>query len=160
MTSRTNTFEWDLLRSLNTFLKADTRTGKAYRLKQTRYQSQFLDILVDSKETKYYAGIECKSINAVKYKKLYWATYFSQAGGIHQLERISKFLQETGRKGFLAIEMRNGPGHKREAYLLPFAWVYEQYKSGVNGLHIDDIRKAGIRMARVKGVYEIKEGMI
>lgn len=160
MKSTQNTFEWDMVQALNVFLKTGARTGKAYRLKQTRYQSQFLDILVDSAESRYYLGIECKSINAVKYKKLYFATYFSQAGGIHQMDRISKFLQETGRKGFLAVEMRNGTGKKREAYLLPFKWVYEQFKSGVNGLSTEDVRKIGIKLLRTKGAYEFKEGMI
>lgn len=159
MKSTKNSFEGDMVLALNTFLRKG-RTGKAYRLRQSRYQSQFLDILVDSKEPRYYMGIECKSINAVKYKKLYWATYFSLAGGVHQLERISKFLQDTGRRGFLAVELRLGIGKKREAYLLPFAWIYDQYKSGINGLAVDDIRKNGIKLLRVKGVYEIKEGMI
>lgn len=160
MTATKNDFEWIMVQSFNSFFKSGGRTGKAYRLKQTRYQSQFLDILVDSAEPRYYLGIECKSINAVKYKKLYWATYFSQAGGVHQLDRISKFLQETGRKGFLAVELRNGPGHKREAYLLPFTWVYEQYKSGVNGLSVDMVKEKGIRLLRKGGAYEVKEGMI
>jgi len=119
MVKSKNDFEWTMVQSLNSFFKSGDRTGKAYRLKQTRYQSQFLDILVDSKDTRYYLGIECKSINAVKYKKLYWATYFSQAGGVHQLDRIAKFLHETGRKGFLAVELRNGPGHKERPICCP-----------------------------------------
>ncbi len=157
--STKNSFEGDMVLALNAFLRKG-KTGKAYRLRQSRYQSQFLDILVDSAESRYYLGIECKSINAVKYKKLYWATYFSQAGGIHQLERISKFLQETGRKGLLAVELRNGTGKKREAYLLPFKWVYEQFKTGINGLSVDEIREEGTRLLRAKGAYEVKEGMI
>ncbi len=159
MKSTKNSFEGDMVLSLNTFLKKG-KTGKAYRLRQSRFQSQFLDILVDSAVPRYYLGIECKSINAVKYKKLYFATYFSQAGGIHQLDRVDKFLQETGRKGFVAIELRNGTGKKREAYLLPFKWVYDLFKSGVNGISVDDIRKEGIRLLRTKGAYEIKEGII
>jgi len=160
MVKSKNDFEWTMVQALNAFFKSGSRTGKAYRLKQTRYQSQFLDILVDSKDTRHYCGIECKSINAVKYKKLYWATYFSMAGGIHQLDRISKFLQETGRKGFLAVELRNGPGHKREAYLLPFTWVYDQFKSGMNGLSVEDVKKNGTRLLRKGGAYEVKEGML
>lgn len=157
MTSK-NDFEFSMVKGLNTFFK-ENGPGKAYRLKQSRFQSQFLDILVDSPDRFFYMGLECKSINAAKYNKLYFLGYFSEAGGVHQLDRINTFLTESGRKGFLAVETRNGPGRNKEAFLLPFDWIYGQFKLGKNGVTIDEIKENGRKISRVKGLYQIKKGL-
>jgi hypothetical protein len=153
--NRVQSFEWDLVQALNNHFKGKGIQAKAYRLKQTMYISQNLDILSDSADQKYYLGIECKSVNALKYKKVYFSTYFSVSRGIHQLDRIATFLEETGRKGYLAVELRLGGGRKREAYLLDFKDVYDKYKSGVIGLGLDDIRK-GIPLLRNGKGYEVQ----
>lgn len=156
MKSRVQTFEWDLVKAFNAFFKVQKITGKAYRLKQTMWISQILDIQCDSPDPRYYLGVECKSMNAQKYHKIYFSTYFSKSGGSHQLDRIKKFLEETGRKGYLAVELRLGAGKRREAYLLDFNKVYDIYKSEVNGIGIEDIRK-GIPLLRNGEGYIIQE---
>ncbi len=54
-------FEWALVSALNSFFEKDGIAAIAYRLKQSRFSGQFMDILVDSKIPEYYLAIECKA---------------------------------------------------------------------------------------------------
>ena len=80
-------FEWALTNALNAFFEKDGVAAIAYRLKQSPFSAQFMDILVDSKTPEYYLAIECKSLDARKTKSLYFGRYFSRAAGAHQLSR-------------------------------------------------------------------------
>lgn len=115
-------FERALVQSFNYFFKKNNINGIAHRIKQHRFTHQFLDILVDSLNPDYYLGIECKSISVEKNAKaLYFSQHFTvDKNGIHQISRISDFLKLSGRTGFLAVELRMGIGHNREAYIVPW----------------------------------------
>jgi len=47
--------------------------------------------------------------------------------GIHQIERISNYLNKSGRRGFLAVELRLGTGHSREAHMIPWGELKKKY---------------------------------
>jgi Holliday junction resolvase len=145
-------FEREIVRCLNLFFMTHHIQGFAYRLKQHKFTGQFVDVLVDSLNPSYYLSIECKSIID---KKLYFSQHFhTDRNKVHQVDAISDFLKKTGRIGFLAIEFRQGPGKASEAYLVPWAVVTGQFRSGT-GISIDDARSC-IPLARSKNGYVLE----
>ena len=147
-------FEWALTAALNSYFEANGIKAIAYRLKQSRFVSQFIDILVDSSIPEYYLAIECKSIDARKTKCLYFKQYFSHAGGGHQLERETEFIDRSGRKGILAVELRRGGGNPKTAHLMPWGEVYEIFKARKVGVNLEQV-EANPTLERRMGAYEI-----
>jgi len=146
-------FEREIVHCLNRFFVAHHIQGFAYRLKQHKFTSQYVDVLVDSLNPSYYLSIECKSIID---KKLYFSQHFhSDKKNVHQVDAISDFLAKTGRIGFLAVEFRQGPGKPSEAFLIPWATVVAHFKEN-KGITIDDAR-AGIALSRSKGGYVLEK---
>lgn len=87
------------------------------------------------------------------------ALYFSQhftvdKRGIHQIERISDYLNSTGRRGFLAVELRKGVGHGREAYMIPWDDIEKWYLSQNLKITLDEIR-AYPEMKRAGALYMV-----
>ena len=146
-------FEREIVHCLNRFFKTHHIQGFAYRLKQHKFTSQYVDVLVDSLNPSYYLSIECKSIID---KKLYFSQHFhADKNNVHQVDAISDFLAKTGRIGFLAVEFRQGPGKTSEAFLIPWATVVSHFKEN-KGITIDDAR-AGIALSRSKGGYVLEK---
>jgi hypothetical protein len=73
--------------------------------------------------------------------KLYFSQHFSKSDEGHQVERISDFVDRSGRRGFLAVELKRGRGRSRQAYMVPWSSVREAYQQGDTGLHIDEIKE-------------------
>ena len=91
-------FEREIVHCLNRFFKTHHIQGFAYRLKQHKFTSQYVDVLVDSLNPSYYLSIECKSIID---KKLYFSQHFhADKNNVHQVDAISDFLSKTGRTGY------------------------------------------------------------
>ncbi len=146
-------FEREIVHCLNRFFVAHHIQGFAYRLKQHKFTTQYVDVLVDSLNPSYYLSIECKSIGD---KKLYFSQHFhSDKKNVHQVDAISDFLAKTGRIGFLAVEFRQGPGKPSEAFLIPWATVVAHFREN-KGITIDDAR-AGIALSRSKGGYVLEK---
>jgi Holliday junction resolvase len=146
-------FEWALTSALNSFFEREGIAGIAYRLKQSRFASQLVDILVDSAAPEYYLAIECKSLDARKARSLYFTQHFSSAGG-HQITRETEFITRSGRKGILAVELRHGAGKARTAHFVPWGQVYEIFLSGRPGLSLNEI-EANPALERRGGAYEL-----
>ena len=101
-----NSFEREMVQCMNRFFTENRKRGFAYRLKQSTFNTQYVDIIVDSKEPGYYLAIECKSL---KGKRLSFSSNFHKdKDGVHQIDNISGFISYTGRRGFLAAEFRGG----------------------------------------------------
>jgi len=147
-------FEWALTNALNAFFEKEGVAAIAYRLKQSPFAAQFMDILVDSKTPEYYLAIECKSLDARKTKSLYFKRYFSQAAGDHQLTRETEFITRSGRQGILAVELRRGAGKARTAHLVPWGQIYQSFSEGKSGLSLRDI-EINPPLERERGVYKI-----
>jgi Holliday junction resolvase len=142
-------FEREIVHCLNRFFKTHHIQGFAYRLKQHKFTSQYVDVLVDSLNPSYYLSIECKSIID---RKLYFSQHFhSDKNNVHQVDAISDFLLKTGRIGFLAVEFRQGPGKASEAFLIPWQVVVGHFRDN-KGITIDDAR-TGIALTRSKDGY-------
>ncbi len=135
-------FERMLVNSFNAYIEEKGVRAISYRLKQHRFTPQFLDVLVDSLNPDLYLGIECKSISVDKgANALYFSQHFTvDKRGIHQIERISDYLNKSGRRGFLAVELRLGPGHGREAYMVPWNELEKKYLTQNLKLTVQEIR--------------------
>lgn len=135
-------FEHMLVNSFNAYIEENGIRAISYRLKQHRFTPQFLDVLVDSLNPDLYLGIECKSISVDKgANALYFSQHFTvDKKGIHQIERISNYLKKSGRCGFLAVELRLGPGHGREAYMVPWNELEKKYLTQSLKLTLQEIR--------------------
>ena len=114
-----NDFERTLVKSFNESFTDSGTLALAYRLKQSRFYTQLLDVLVDSGNPDLYMGIECKSISVEKGEgALYFSQHFTtDKKGIHQIERISEFLRQTGRRGFLLLSFGWAQGTARKRTL-------------------------------------------
>ena len=135
-------FEHMLVNSFNAYIEENGIRAISYRLKQHRFTPQFLDVLVDSLNPDLYLGIECKSISVEKgANALYFSQHFTvDKNGIHQIERISNYLNKSGRRGFLAVELRLGTGHGREAYMIPWNELKKKYFGKDLKLTLQEIR--------------------
>ena len=130
-------FEREITYCINRFFAHRQAQGFAYRLKQSKFNTQYVDVLVDSLDPRYYLAIECKSISG---KKVYFSQHFhSDKNHVHQVDAITDFIKRTGRRGFLAVEFRFGAGRAKEAYLMPWSRVLGYY-GNVPGISIDDSR--------------------
>ncbi|MGA2121857.1 MAG: Holliday junction resolvase [Methanoregula sp.] len=146
-------FEREIVHCLNRYFKTHHIQGFAYRLKQYKFTSQYVDVLVDSLNPSYYLSIECKSIID---KKIYFSQHFhADKNKLHQVDAISDFLAKTGRIGFLAVEFRQGPGKASMAFLIPWATVVEHFRAN-KGITIDDARE-GIALSRSKDGYLLEK---
>lgn len=134
-------FERALVNSFNDFFESEEIDGIAHRKKQHRFSSQLCDVLVDSEHDMFYLAIENKSVKTSSTNKLYFSQHFSKSDGGHQVERISDFVDRSGRRGFLAVELKRGRGRSRQAYMVPWSSVREAYQQGDTGLHIDEIKE-------------------
>jgi Holliday junction resolvase len=142
-------FEREIVSCLNRYFKTHHIQGFAYRLKQSRFTSQYVDVLADSLNPSCFLAIECRSIID---RKLYFSQHFhSDKNKVHPVDAISDFLASTGRIGYLAIEFRQGPGKAGEGFLLPWPVVVEHYQDN-RGITADDAR-ACVTLARSKDGY-------
>jgi|GEM_PF-3372549 len=111
--------------------------GKSYVLPYNTKNPQHIDLLIDSKIMGY-IGIECKSIfeDALKNGKLYFDQIAHvNAAGVHQFERQHEFLEDAGRYGILAFEMRC----MDRIFLLPHRFAYDKLMSGAECLTISEV---------------------
>ncbi|WP_317296475.1 PDDEXK family nuclease [Methanoculleus nereidis] len=110
-------FERGITRCINRFFTHRQTHGFACRLKQSKFNTRYVDVLVNSLDPRYYPAIECKSISG---KKPYFSQHFhSDKNNVRQIDAITDFIRRTGRRGFLAVEFRFGAGMVKEAYLMP-----------------------------------------
>ncbi len=141
MLSNMTDFERALVNSFNSFFEDEEIDGIAHRKKQHRFSSQLCDVLVDSPHEMFYLAIENKSVKTSSTNKLYFTQHFSESDGGHQVERISDFVDRSGRRGFLAVELKRGRGRSRKAYMVPWKAVRSSYRDDDTGLHIDEIQE-------------------
>jgi hypothetical protein len=72
--------------------------------------------------------------------KLYFSQHFSQTDEGHQVDRITEFVAQSGRRGFLAVELKRGIGVPRQLFMLPWSVVRTAFEAGETGIHLDQIQ--------------------
>lgn len=152
-------FERELVNAFNSFFEKEDINGIAHRQKQHRFSSQLCDVLVDSKHDTFYLAIENKSIKTSSTNKLYFSQHFSESKNGHQVERITDFLNRSGRKGYLAVELKRGRGRARKAYMVPWEILLEKYESGESGMSIDEIQNC-YEISRDSESYDLVQNMM
>lgn len=154
-------FERELVKSFNIFFSEHGINGIAYRIKQHRFSAQILDVLVDSLDPKYYLGVECKSISTNKGAcALYFTQHFSvDKEGVHQIAKIDEFLKKSGRRGYLATELRKGSGRARIAHLIEWNEVMKRFKSNQLGFSVSELSDFTL-IRRKDGKYKLDEAFI
>ena len=152
-------FERALVNSFNSFFQNEEIEGIAHRKKQHRFSSQLCDVLVDSPHESFYLAIENKSVKTDSTNKLYFSTPFSESEKGHQVDRISDFIDRSGRKGYLAVEFRRGRGRSRKAYMVPWEDLRDTYESGEPGMSLERITEYP-ELFREKEDYDLEENMI
>ncbi|HJK50162.1 MAG TPA: Holliday junction resolvase, partial [Methanocorpusculum sp.] len=132
-----NEFERAVVICINRYFTEHRMKGFAYRLKQAHFNTQYVDIIVDSPDPSFYLAIECKS---VKGKRISFSSNFHKdKDNVHQIDNISGFLKYTGRRGFLAGEFR-GTSQTNEAYLMPWEMVLDFFDTQAS-VPIDEFRR-------------------
>ena len=146
-----------LVKLINAHLAATAQQGFAFRLKQSRFFTQFIDILVDSRDPQHYLAIESKSINPKKTAKFYYSSW-KRSQGKHQIETITEFVEDTGRFGILAAEIKQGSGPKRnEIYLIPWSHVCASFLEGEVGIDPKDLPGKYPQLIENDGVLNLDE---
>jgi hypothetical protein len=123
------------------FENSDKVDGKAFRLKQHRFSSQLCDVLVDSLDPRFYLALEHKSVKTSSTNHLYFSQHFSESNDGHQVDRISRFVERSGRRGFLAVELKQGPGKPLQLFLVPWKDVRERFENDESGFSLEEIRE-------------------
>ncbi|HJJ91019.1 MAG TPA: Holliday junction resolvase [Methanocorpusculum sp.] len=131
-----NEFERAVVICFNRYFTEHRMKGFAYRLKQSHFNTQYVDIIVDSLNPDFYLAIECKSVKGNRLS--FTSNFHKDKDNVHQIDNISGFLNYTGRHGFLAVEFRGG--QKNEAYLMPWAKVLTFFFSQAS-IPIDEFRQ-------------------
>jgi len=117
--------ESQLVKDLNAYMK---NKGIAYRLKQSRFITQIVDVLVDS-PVHGYLCCECKSTKYKNAYKIYFSSNFKNTKTGHQVTNISRFVKLSGRKAFLIVELRFGRGKRNSYYKIPWEVVQKRFKA-------------------------------
>lgn len=152
--SKIHDFEHVLVRSFNKYFLINGISALAYRLLQSKYQSQRIDIIIDSNEIQNFA-IECKSTAGLNktHKLNFKSNFTTDKNGLHQIDRITQYRELTGRDTYLAIELRKGQGRAREAHFIPWDNVLELYNTDT-GIELKTVLSyPGLVISN--GVYQI-----
>lgn len=157
--SQINDFEHVLVRSFNKYFLINGISALAYRLLQSKYQSQRIDIIIDSKEIPNIA-IECKSTAGLNktHKLNFKSNFTTDRNGLHQIDRITQYRALTGRDTYLSIELRKGQGRSREAHFIPWNDVLAMYNTET-GIELKTVLGyPGV--VRSNGVYQITSSFL
>lgn len=134
--------ESDVVKAFNAFFAGAGIDGIAFRLKQSRFITQIIDVLVDGACG--YLAVECKSISVEKGEdRLGFSEHFSvDKKGKHQIARISEFIKKSRRHGYLFVELRRGGGRPKKTHVLPWSVVEKRYHGdGLRGFRVSEIEQ-------------------
>jgi len=149
-------FEAMLVRCFNEYYTKEKIAAMAYRLPQIRYRTQGFDVFSDSRYYEYYSAFECKSVEAVEERPLYFSQYFHVSKGVHQLEHENSIIARSGRTGFLAVELKRRRGLRKAVHLVPWRIVMRHYDAGDVGISPDEIVNS-VALDYSKGGYHITD---
>jgi Holliday junction resolvase len=123
-----NYFENKLVKLLNLYFLNKNIQAIAYRSKQSKYNLQFFDILVDSNNKLYYLAIECKSIKSLD---LYFKRYFRS----EQIKNLTYYQKKSGRFALLAVKF------KRDMCILPWDLVLNTFENNIPKIEYSQLSK-------------------
>lgn len=148
-------FERKVVHAFRDYFKEHDIRGHAYRRKQSRYNSQVVDVLVDSPDIGYLA-IECKSKKKKYGDKLYFSSDFPISEGGHQIPRTTHWANMTGRDAALGLELRRGRGKPRVGNL--YKWEDVDRRYGIDeckGVSPEDLKEFKYNIVREGSEYKV-----
>lgn len=146
-----------IVNMFNDHFQSNPESGIAHRKKQHRFTSQLCDLIVDSDTNHFYIAIEAKSIKEKNNNKLYFSQHFSKNNEGHQVERITNFIKQSGRTGYLCLELKRGRGRPRQCYLLPWKYIDHAYNIDEVGMTLAEIKDLGFKIKREGSNYILTE---
>jgi len=150
-------FERQVVHAFNNYFQENDITGLAYRRKQSRFQSQIVDVVVDSPEIGYMA-IECKSRKMEYSDRLNFKSDFSTNNQGHQIPILTEWAHQTGRTPALALEIRRGRGKPRQASIFQWETVQKLYsKDEAKSLKPKNLKEFRYNIIRDGSEYTLVE---
>lgn len=146
-------FEYNLRDKLNEYREENPKVKEigfwAKRIPQSKYNKQWIDIILSCRTSDYHMAFECKS-KKVKNKtsKIHFSSHFRE----EQIPVIQKYIDRTKRDMYLAISFRRGRGKKRLSYIIEWYKFMEWWND-------EDVNGITPKMMEENG-YEITEGAI
>lgn len=149
--------EHSFVRAFKDYIEENEIKAEIWRDTQHMGSDQKLDIFLDTSCLGYF-GIEHKSVKINSSKKLYFTQHFSEkempSGEVeHQVDTISDFLENSGRTGFLAIQVRRGRGKPTDTYMLEWSLLIEKYEddscAGIDLTLLEDMAEQSDRVFKV-----------
>jgi hypothetical protein len=61
---------------------------------------------------------------------LQFSKHFAVLNGEHQINREMEWAARSGRRAFVAVELRGGTGHPSIAYVIPLRKIWKCFESG------------------------------
>jgi len=119
-------FERSIVSMFNTVFEDGSKSvrGRAYRRRSSKFSSQVCDVLVDSASDRFYGAVECKRVSSSD--KLYFSSNFRSG----QVEDFRDFCRDTGRSGWLAVEVSHGRGRAKQGFLMDLETLLLFYENG------------------------------
>lgn len=146
-------FERDVVKSFNLFF--DGKKGVAYRLRQSKYNDQTIDVLVDSPDYGYLC-IECKTTSS---DVLYFSRDFTKntKNQKNQVENITNFIENSGRRGFLFVNFKNI--NSKKCYVMDWDLVYRIYINDIKSIKYNNFNRGSgsFVMNKIRGYYGVSE---
>lgn len=134
-------FENFVFRFLTDYLKERDINGVIYKIPESKFQGQIIDIFIDSYDFLFVA-IECKSIDDSKLKnnKIYLKNLSRKSAEYtHQFKKQHVFLEASNRYGLVAFQFTN----LNISVFVPHKWVYDEIENGTVYLTVDEIIQNG-----------------
>lgn len=152
-------FERDMVHAFNNYVEHSNIDLIAYRHYQMRFQSQLFDVLVDSYDRNFYFALECKSINPYTVPNLYFKKAFSWQKGVCQVVRETHWLNLSGRRGYLVVELRRPRPSKTACYFVPWVQVEDSFYNDLPCVYSDVILSCP-SIEKAQGKYTIDEDFV
>ena len=142
-------FEYAIKRALEAHLLHYDIKGHVRR--EFQHFANFLgtDITVDTLDRNLYIAIECKSIDlnkpSNKNRHTFPALFHTRKDGRTQFDTITDYLEDTGRSGYLCVELKRGTWcgmqFQTQAFFMPWCDVEDIIRWVPRAISINDVCK-------------------
>lgn len=135
--------EAELVASLNDHFYDNRICALSYRLKQSRFATQLVDVNVDSRNPCWYLAVEVKMKRGKKALN-FNSDFTTDIDGVHQMTRLMEYAKVSARKPIVYLLCRMGTGKKVLKYSFDAAKLYVMYKDGIKSLKANQFEEYNI----------------
>ena len=135
--------ERPLAKSLNEHFYSNHICAIAYRLKQSRFATQLVDVNVDSINDEWYLAIEVK-MKRGKYALNFNDDFTIDKHGVHQMTRLMEYAKVSGRIPIVYLLCRMGADKKVLKYSFDATKLYAMHQDGIKSLKANQFEEYNI----------------